>query len=94
MSPLDLVRLPALMDRSRGRPEITVALIDGPVVLDNPDLARSTIREIPVKLKGTCRLAGSVACTHDVRSRYARSPARFCGPGDLSRFHAVAASSL
>ena len=64
MSPLDLVRLPALMDRSRGRPEITVALIDGPVVLDNPDLARSTIREIPVKLKGTCRLAGSVACTH------------------------------
>ncbi len=64
MSPLDLVRLSALMERSQGRPEITVALIDGPVGLDHPDLAGSTIREIPGKLKGTCTRAGSVACTH------------------------------
>jgi subtilisin family serine protease len=64
MSPLDLVRLPELMKRGQGRPEIVVALIDGPVVLDHPDLAGSTIREIPGKLKGTCSLAGSVACTH------------------------------
>jgi subtilisin family serine protease len=64
MSPLDMVRLPDLMKRSQGRPEIAVALIDGPVVLDHADLAGSTIREIPGKLKGTCTRAGTVACTH------------------------------
>ena len=64
MSPLDLVRLPALMERSQGRPEITVALIDGPVVLSHPDLAGATIREIPGKLKGACTRAETMACTH------------------------------
>ena len=64
MTPVHLVRLPDLMRRGQGRPEVTVALIDGPVVLDHPDLAGSTIREIPGKLKGTCTLADSVACTH------------------------------
>ena len=64
MTPVHLVRLPCLMERGQGRPEITVALIDGPVALDHPDLAGSTIREIPRKLKGTCTLADSVACTH------------------------------
>jgi hypothetical protein len=63
MSPVELVRLPALVDRSRGRPGITVALNDGAVVSEQPDLARSTIREIPGKLKGTCSLAGRVAIT-------------------------------
>jgi subtilisin family serine protease len=52
------------MERSRGRAEITVALIDGPVALNHPDFAGATIREVPGKLKGTCALAGSVACTH------------------------------
>ena len=64
MSPLDLVRLPRLMERSQGRPEVAVALIDGPVALEHPDLASATIREIPGKLQGTCALAHSVACTH------------------------------
>lgn len=64
VSPLDLVRLPALMERSQGRPEITVALIDGPVVLSHPDLAGATIREIPGKLKGACTRAETMACTH------------------------------
>lgn len=64
MTPIHLVRLPELMKRGEGRPEITVALIDGPVELNHPDLAGSTIREIPGKLKGTCTLADSVACTH------------------------------
>src|SRR5579872_4760508 len=64
MSPIDLVRLPALMERSAGSAAIMLALIDGPVLLDHPDLAGSTIREIPGKLNGTCTLADSVACTH------------------------------
>jgi hypothetical protein len=52
MSPLDLVRLPALKEHSQGRPKITVALIDGPVVWEHPGPSGSTIREIPAKLKG------------------------------------------
>ena len=64
MSPLDLVRLLDLMQRSQGRPEIAVALIDGPVALNNPDLAGATIRETPGKLKGACTRADALACAH------------------------------
>jgi subtilisin family serine protease len=39
VSPLELVRLDDLMERGQGRPEITVALIDGPVALKHPELA-------------------------------------------------------
>jgi len=52
------------MERSQGRPEIAVALVDGPVAQDHPDLADASIRELPGKTKGTCSLADSVACTH------------------------------
>lgn len=64
MSPLDLVDLSALMERSQGRPEITIALIDGPIVLTHPDLAGAAVREIPGKLKGTCTRSETVACAH------------------------------
>jgi len=64
MRPLDLVELSALMERSQGRRAITVALIDGPVVLNHPELAGAIIREIPGKLKGTCTRSDAVACTH------------------------------
>lgn len=56
------------MERTQGRAELIVALIDGPVALDHPDLAGATVRhvggELPGKLKGACSLAQSVACTH------------------------------
>jgi subtilisin family serine protease len=38
--------LTPLMDRSRGRSEVTIGLIDGPVALDHPALARDQIREL------------------------------------------------
>ena len=64
MSPIELVRLSALMERSQGSPGIAVALVDGPVAQDHPDLAGASIRELPGKTKGACSLADSVACTH------------------------------
>ena len=64
MSPLDLVRLTSLMELSGGRPEIVVALIDGPVAMNHPDLAGANIREVSGKLRGTCTLASSSACMH------------------------------
>jgi subtilisin family serine protease len=64
MNSLDLVGLSALMERTQGRSEIAVALVDGPVALNHPDLAATLIRELPGKRKGACSLAESAACTH------------------------------
>lgn len=69
MSPLEFVRLPDLMKRGQGRPAITIALIDGPVAQNLPDLAGATIREvsgreISGKLKGACARADTIACMH------------------------------
>ena len=64
MGPLDLVKLTALMERGRGRPETRVGLIDGPVAIDHPDLASENIREVPGHLRGRCARADSAACGH------------------------------
>jgi subtilisin family serine protease len=64
MNPLDLVKLTALMERTSGRPEIMIGLIDGPVAINHPGLASADIREIPGTLAGTCAHAGSAACLH------------------------------
>jgi len=61
MNPVDLFRLSPLMERTQGRCEIAIALVDRPVVLDRSDWVGSTIRGIPEKLKGTCRLSGRFA---------------------------------
>src|SRR5215469_15855127 len=64
MSLLDLVRLPALMERTEGRPEIAVASVDGPVALNHPDLAGAHIRGLPGNPKRACSISDSVACMH------------------------------
>jgi len=63
MDPLEEVRLLPLMERFRGKIEIGVGLIDGPVAMDHSDLAGGNIREVPGKLSGACGLAESAACT-------------------------------
>jgi subtilisin family serine protease len=52
------------MERTSGRPEITIGLIDGPVAIDHPDLTSENIREIPGKWPGVCTMVNSVACMH------------------------------
>ena len=64
MDPLQVVRLPPLMYRGQGRREVVVALIDGPVALDHPDLSHSTMKEIPGAVGGSCSRLESVACMH------------------------------
>lgn len=64
MSPLELVKLTALMERTSGRAEIRVGLIDGPVAINHPDLATENVRELPGQLGATCTQANSVACLH------------------------------
>ena len=64
MTPLDLVRLTPLIDRTSGRPELTIGLIDGPVVMDHPELANQHVREIPGNGSAACTQANSTACLH------------------------------
>jgi subtilisin family serine protease len=64
MDPLSLVGLRRVMDRTRGRPEITVAVIDGPVALALPELRGRDIIELDPSIPIACRDSGSRACSH------------------------------
>src|SRR5262245_32352552 len=64
MDPLEMVRLSTLMERSIGRPDTKVGLIDGPVALDHPSLETEVIREIPGRRSGRCTRTESAACGH------------------------------
>lgn len=63
MDPLDLVRLGPLMARTRGRSEISIALIDGPVETAHPDLARHAhLRALGGSSR--CSQPQSASCRH------------------------------
>jgi len=64
MDALALVKLTPLMERTGGRPDILVGLIDGPVLMSHPDLAGAHIHEISGRAAGACAQAGSAACLH------------------------------
>jgi subtilisin family serine protease len=65
MSPLELVKLIALMELAGGgRREIVIGLIDGPVATDHPDLTAENIRDISEPNSGTCTRSDSFACMH------------------------------
>lgn len=61
---LDSVKLTPLMERTIGRAEIRIALIDGPVAIDHPDLASQNIRAIAGSPWTTCTRTSSIACLH------------------------------
>ncbi|MBV8809399.1 MAG: S8 family serine peptidase [Acidobacteriaceae bacterium] len=52
------------MERTAGRPEITLGLIDGPVALDHPDLANAAVRTAGGRAEAACARADAAACTH------------------------------
>jgi subtilisin family serine protease len=62
-NPFDLIKIASLMDRTSGRSEVKIGLIDGPVLLQHPDLAREHVREVPGS-EGACKSASSDACRH------------------------------
>jgi Subtilase family len=64
MNHLDLIKLPAVMERTSGKPEIMVGLLDGPVVTNHPDIESEHIREIPGSRRGACTQTESIACLH------------------------------
>jgi subtilisin family serine protease len=52
------------MQRTSGQPEIKIGLLDGPVFINHPDLAKENIHEIPTHLHATCAQTSSAACMH------------------------------
>ena len=64
MNALDLVRLSPLMERTTGRPDVKIGLIDGPVVMNHPGLSSEHVAEIPGSVSGACARANSTACLH------------------------------
>ena len=64
MGPLDLVKLPVLMERTTGSPEVKIGLVDGPIATQHPDLTRERLREISGKNGATCTHIHSLACLH------------------------------
>lgn len=64
MTPLELVKLLPLMERTSGRRELKIGLVDGPVALNHPDLAIGNIREISRGMNSACTQTGSSACVH------------------------------
>jgi len=60
---LRLVGLTPLMALTSGRPEIAVALIDGPVNINHPDFAPGVFREVASSAI-TCARNTSAACIH------------------------------
>ena len=63
MDPLALVRLPDLMALSRGRADLVIGLLDGPVALDDLALAAGEVRTLDGS-PGTCRDPWSASCRH------------------------------
>lgn len=47
MNPLDVITLTPLMERTSGRREIVIGLLDGPVAMTHPDLVGANLRELP-----------------------------------------------
>jgi len=64
MNALDLVNLRPLMERTSGRAEIVIALIDGPVLMENTTLWSGNVRYLGSKLPASCTRADSAACAH------------------------------
>ena len=64
MTALDMVGLTPLMNRTSGRSDVIIGLIDGPVAMNHPELASQHIREIPGTEGGACTHVNSMACLH------------------------------
>jgi subtilisin family serine protease len=62
--PTELVKLTALMQRTSGRPEVKIGLIDGPVLTRHADLAGGQLKEIAGPNGASCTQTDSRACLH------------------------------
>ena len=64
VTPLELVGLSSLMERTAGRSSVRIGLIDGPVLARHPDLVSENVSELSGSFAGACSRPSSVACLH------------------------------
>jgi subtilisin family serine protease len=62
--PLALVKLTALMERTSGRDDVPIGVIDGPVLMRHPDLAYDHLRDLSGSQGAACTQVNSPACLH------------------------------
>jgi len=64
MSHLELIKLTALMERTRGNPRVKIGLIDGPVATRIEGLASEQLHELPGRDGASCADVDSLSCLH------------------------------
>jgi len=64
MDPLTLIKIQNLMNITKGDPNITIGLIDGPVDLGHPAFEGSIIKTVTEAHFAECKSANSIACQH------------------------------
>jgi subtilisin family serine protease len=64
VTPLDLVRLTPLLDRTSGSPDVTIGLVDGPLRMEHPELDGRHIRQLTGRGTGACTVTTAAACVH------------------------------
>jgi subtilisin family serine protease len=61
---LELIQLTGLMERTEGSADVSIGLIDGPVITQHPELAGDHVRAITGTTDVTCAQPDSFACRH------------------------------
>jgi len=64
VDPVALVKLTALMERTRGRAAVKIGVIDGPVLMRHPDLTYDRLRGLSGSQGAQCTQVDSTACRH------------------------------
>lgn len=64
MDPLALIKIQNLMNITKGDPNITIGLIDGPVDFGHPAFDGSIIKTVTESHFSECKSANSIACQH------------------------------
>lgn len=64
MTPLDLVRLTPLMKLTSGIADVSIGLVDGPVLLNHPELTSQHLRQTSKNGSSACTQIKSIACMH------------------------------
>jgi len=64
MDPLALIKIQNLMSITKGNPNITIGLIDGPVNLGHPAFEGSIIKTVTESHFAECKSADSISCQH------------------------------
>ena len=92
---LELVRLIPLMERTQGRPDLVIALIDGPIAGGIPALPAERIRVAP-RAPGDRVHGGEQRClsARNIDRRRSHRGSQLAGTGHLSGVHAAGPANL